>query len=273
MRAAASRPAASAKPATSGRQSVSSTGAADGLVAAIHLLAHQPQEGFGGGVGHAGLDAAHPARSGQGQDGVEHEAEKLLGLAVVGGERAEAVGKAAAAPALSLGAANPAPELGGLGAGQMPRKGAVGGVEEVVAFVEDQPAHGAGLLLLFIGLGGPERLVDGSLVQHQRMIGDDDVGLAGGADRLFDEAFAIMRAGGIDALAAPVGEAERAGEAVAGSPVTSLVRPMIQAGKSPPTMSPSRLASAQRAMSPASRAVRGEWVMRPNASCMLSRQT
>src|SRR3546814_19387015 len=38
------------------------------------------------------------------------------------------------------------------------------------------------------------------------MVGDDDVGLRRGARRMFDEAFAEMRATRIDALAAPVGE-------------------------------------------------------------------
>ena len=38
------------------------------------------------------------------------------------------------------------------------------------------------------------------------MIGDDDIGIRAGARGMFDEAFAVMRATGIDALAAPVGQ-------------------------------------------------------------------
>ena len=41
---------------------------------------------------------------------------------------------------------------------------------------------------------------------HQRVVGDDDVGILGGAGRAFDEAFAPVRAASIDALAAPVGQ-------------------------------------------------------------------
>ena len=94
----------------------------------------------------------------------------------------------------------------------MPRKGAVGGIEQMVALVEDEPAHGRrSAPALHLSRRRPSDLVDGRLVQHQGMIGDDDVGLAGGADRFLDEAFAIMRAGGIDAFAAPVGEAETGG--------------------------------------------------------------
>ena len=156
----------------------------------------------------------------------------------------------------------------------MPGKGAVGGVEQMMAFVEDQPAHGAGLLLLFICLGGPSDLVDGSLAQHQGMIGDDDVGLAGGARRSLDEAFAVMRAGGIDAFAAPVGEAERAGEAVAGiagdiagqahEPGGEIAADHVAVAA---RQRPARDELGEERGAPANAA------MRPNASCMLSRQT
>ena len=48
---------------------------------------------------------------------------------------------------------------------------------------------------------------------HQRMVGDDQVGLAPGALGPLDEAFAVMRAAGIDALAAAVGQRRRPGPA------------------------------------------------------------
>ena len=54
----------------------------------------------------------------------------------------------------------------------------------------------------------------------------------------------------------------------------SLNSDRIQEGKSPPTMSPSRVKRAQREISAASSAVRGlAEVSRPNTSCMLRRQT
>ena len=52
-------------------------------------------------------------------------------------------------------------------------------------------------------------MVDGRLVQDERMVGDDEIGLAALHHGALDEAFAVMRAGRIDAFAAPVGEAER----------------------------------------------------------------
>ena len=45
---------------------------------------------------------------------------------------------------------------------------------------------------------------------HQGVVGDHDVGVAGLARRPLDEAFAVVGAGRIDALAAPVGQPERA---------------------------------------------------------------
>jgi hypothetical protein len=45
------------------------------------------------------------------------------------------------------------------------------------------------------------------------MVGDHDLGPARAADRALDEALVVVRAGGIDALAAPVGEAQRAAAA------------------------------------------------------------
>ena len=48
---------------------------------------------------------------------------------------------------------------------------------------------------------------------HQRMVGDDDVGLAARPLGALDEAAAVMRAAGIDALAAAVGQRGGAGAA------------------------------------------------------------
>jgi hypothetical protein len=70
----------------------------------------------------------------------------------------------------------------------------------MMAFIEDQAGVGGGSI--FAGAGG--------LHHGQRMIGDDDIGMGGGAGAMFDEAFAEMRTGGINALAAPIGERRRA---------------------------------------------------------------
>jgi len=43
------------------------------------------------------------------------------------------------------------------------------------------------------------------LGHDQRMVGDDEPGMARGAHVLLDKAFAEMLAGGVDAFAAPVG--------------------------------------------------------------------
>ncbi len=56
----------------------------------------------------------------------------------------------------------------------MAGKGAVGGIEEMMAFIEDDAPQAAGCCFLFLGLGDAQRMIDGRLMQHQRMIGDDD---------------------------------------------------------------------------------------------------
>ena len=65
----------------------------------------------------------------------------------------------------------------------------------MVALVKDDARRAARFL-------APARRVD----HHQRMVGDDDVGLRRGAAGALDEAFAVMRATCIDAFAAPVGQ-------------------------------------------------------------------
>ena len=70
----------------------------------------------------------------------------------------------------------------------------------MMAFVEQDPAR---------RVLARARGVD----HHQRMVGDDDVGLAAGPLGALDEAAAVMRAAGIDAFAAPVGQRGRAGAA------------------------------------------------------------
>ncbi len=53
----------------------------------------------------------------------------------------------------------------------------------------------------------------GGIDHHQRMIGDDQVSLTPSPLGSLNEAFPIMRAAGVDALAAPVGQRGRAGSA------------------------------------------------------------
>ncbi|MCY1169613.1 hypothetical protein D9M73_96580 [compost metagenome] len=98
-----------------------------------------------------------------------------------------------------FGAEHPTPELDRLGTGQRGREHRVGGIEQMMPLVE-HIARRARIRF------APARGID----HHQRMVGDDQIGIGTRARRLFDEAFAVMRTTGIDALAAPVGERGRA---------------------------------------------------------------
>ena len=78
----------------------------------------------------------------------------------------------------------------------MRAEGAVGGLEQVMALIEDVAQWPRGVV----------EAAHRRLHHHQRVVGDDDVGLPRAADRAFDIAFPIVFAGRIDALAAPVGQ-------------------------------------------------------------------
>ena len=112
-------------------------------------------------------------------------------------EVADAPPQAAGARAsAAFGAEDPAAQLAPLPARQPHRKGAVGGLEQVVAFVENVA-------------GRHRRVVEPAkrrLGHDQRMVGDDEARAARLADVLFDKAAAKMWAGGVHAFAAPVGE-------------------------------------------------------------------
>ena len=69
----------------------------------------------------------------------------------------------------------------------------------MMALVED---HAARRKAVVGPAGGRQR-------HHQRMVGHHDLGPPGSAHGPLDEAFVVMRAGGIDALAAPMRETER----------------------------------------------------------------
>jgi len=73
---------------------------------------------------------------------------------------------------------------------------AVGGLEQVMALVEHVAQRPRGIV------EAAHRRLD----HHQRMVGDDDVGLARAANGAFDIALPVMLARRVDALAAPVGQ-------------------------------------------------------------------
>ena len=98
-----------------------------------------------------------------------------------------------AAP-VALRAQQPAPQFGGFHARETGAEEGIRGVEQVVALVED---HVLGKVA-FRSLSG--------LVEDERVVGDHQARVAGVADVLFDAALAVVRAAGIEALAALVGE-------------------------------------------------------------------
>jgi hypothetical protein len=164
---------------------------------------------FGQPLRLARLHAPGPARAWKRQCRAQHLLQKLFAVLVLAQKIADAVREAAAPAALGFGPPDPAAEFGGFERRQMAGEGRVRRIEQMMALVEDDAADAAGGCFFFLGRGHAQRMVDGGLVQHQRVVGDDDRGIAPGAHRTLDEAAAVMRAGGIDAFAAPVGKAQR----------------------------------------------------------------
>ena len=90
---------------------------------------------------------------------------------------------------------DPAAQLDRLLPGQRGAEHRVRCIEQVMPLVED-----------VAGRAGREFATARGIDHHQRMVGDHQVRLCRRARGAFDEAFAIMRATGIDALATPVGQ-------------------------------------------------------------------
>ena len=173
----------------------------------VHLMADQPQERLGR-IGSAGIqssqlrmilaDAAGPARRGQRacrqQSGVQWRLQQRAGR----DQFLDTPPQPAGTRPPALGAEQPAAHLGGLQPGELGGERAVRRIEHVMALVEHVTAwHDAVVQPAPRGLG-----------HHQRMVGDHKLRGSRAADRVFDEAAPPVRAGGVDALAAPVGEAQ-----------------------------------------------------------------
>ena len=207
---AARRPPATSGP--SGKTSHSSAPNAAGLVLAAARAStcwRIRRRNASVGFGRAGLQAgqvrsrprraARPARRRQRARRLQCGVQRRLQHRAGRDQFLDAPLQAAGARPSALGAEQPAAQLGGLQPGQLGGEGAVGGVEQVVALVE----HVAGRH------GAVVQPAPGGLRHHQRVVGHHQLGGAGAADRVLDEAAPPVRAGGVDALAAPVGEAQR----------------------------------------------------------------
>ena len=121
----------------------------------------------------------------------------------------------------ALRADDPAAQLDRLLPGEGGGEGRIGGVEQMVPLVEHDARRRPAFVAATRGIDHDERVV-----------GDDEVGVLAGAGGALDEAAAVMGAAGIDAFAAPVGQRRSAGAAES---------EVSQPGRSPPTMSPSRV--------------------------------
>ena len=170
-----------------------------------NLAADQAQEGFGR-IGTGGFDgiefralfvhAACPIGRGQRYGGLQSGVERHFERGTIGYQVLKPLAQAAGAGPSTFSAAQPAAQLGGFSTRERGREGAVGGAEHVVAFVE-YVAGGHGVVVQPAPRG---------LGHHQSVVGDDEIGGARAPDCVLDEAAAPMRARGMDAFAAAVGQ-------------------------------------------------------------------
>ena len=162
-----------------------------------HLLPHQAEEGFERAERPAVLQALRPAIARQHPRRHHDLVERFRGDFVLSDEVLDTALETARAraPAAFI-AQEPAPQLRAFLAGERRRESIVGGLEKMMALVEDVARRQIGIVET------AERRLD----HHQRMIGDDEPRAPRPAHALLDEAAMIVRTGGVDAFAAAIGE-------------------------------------------------------------------
>src|SRR5580693_348555 len=142
-------------------------------------------------------DALRPAVAGENAGG-RQDVEQCLGAMVITFDEVadpapQASGTGASA---GFGADDPAPQFTPFLARQAHREGAVGGIQKMMALVEDIAGRNGCIV----------EPAECGLRHDQRMVGDDDARLARLADVLLDETAAKMRAGRVYALAPAISE-------------------------------------------------------------------
>ncbi len=142
--------------------------------------------------------------------------------------------------------ANPAAQIGHLGAGKNRRKSRIRRIEQMMAFVE-HITH-APFRRRVVGFVQRKPVACG-LRDHQRMIGNHDGRMPRAPDRALDETGAVMRARRIDAFAAPVGDFARAEKLAARNAgkfcARQYRRPPSRRSSAPPAPAPPRAVPAQ----------------------------
>ncbi len=168
------------------------------------LDAHQRQELLGRADHRTVGQTRLPVGRGQAPGKIEQPAQRVVRLFIFAQEIADAPFQPArSAPSAPLGTKNPTPQVRAFDAAQVRTERTVGGVEQMMAFVEHVAQRARGVV----------EPAHRRLHHDQRMVGDHDVGGARAADGALDEAFPVMLAGRVDALAAPVGQARDAAAA------------------------------------------------------------
>ena len=160
----------------------------------------------------AGGDAARPALARQGGGGAHRLAQRLRAASSRSPTRShQPLLQPPPAPAAALRPADPAAQLGRLRARQRGGEGAVGGVEQVVALVEDDALERGRSRTSAFWPRAARAPSKAAWVRTRAWLAMTMSARREAADRLLDEAGAVVRAAGVDALAAPVDQVGGAG--------------------------------------------------------------
>ena len=175
-----------------------------GLAASrAHIRVGCGEERFARTARRAALDAREPALRRQHARRRERFLERIDAFDIVAEQLADALVQSARPRPPALGTAQPAAQFRHLGAREMRAEGGVRRVEHMMAFVEHETQAAVGRDVVRIGVADA---VLRRMRHDERVVGDHHRRVARAPEALLDEAGPVMRTGGIDALAAPVGQ-------------------------------------------------------------------
>ena len=112
----------------------------------------------------------------------------------------------------------------------MPGESTISCIKQMMALIKYNTFDATGCSLFFVGCGNTDCLISGCLVQHQSVVGDDNISFAASPHRALNKAALKVRTGGVDTFAASISETQRCWRQVTG---LSINRDVLKKHKQP----------------------------------------